>query len=454
MVLKTKEEILKKVRDRVLKNNHLNLAVLGHVDSGKSTLVGNLMVLTKNIRPEIIEKYKREAATLNKQTFEFAWVMDKLKEERKRGITIDISHKEFHTTTKYYTIVDCPGHKDFVKNSITGMAQAEIAILVINSGTKITNQPQALEHLALARSTPIKKIIVVINKMDEVNYDQVKFEELKKELIPRLNRGQNYREKNIEDYIFIPTSAYLGDNLFTKSEKMPWYKGNPLYQILDELPMPISNYEKPVLLSVSDVLPVPGIGMVVTGKLIEGYLYPGLKIIVKPSNKISEVKSIEMHNKSISVAIPGDNVGLSLKDVTKKDIKRGSVLCALKNSPKLVKTFEATVRIGGRYDIREKADNVIHINTTHVTCKVLKILKVWNPRTNEVLKPELPNRTAPCVIKRGFAANVLYEPAKKFLIGSFEDFPEISHFSIREGSETIGLGKCIKVTPLDSETSE
>jgi len=192
---------------------HLNLVFIGHVDHGKSTLVGRLLYEVGEVSEQTMKKYKEEAEKMGKGTFEFAWVMDSLKEERERGVTIDIAHRKFQTQKNFFTIIDAPGHRDFVKNMITGASQADAAILVVSSKDGV--QPQTKEHAFLARTLGVNQLIVALNKVDAINYDEAQYNKVKDE-VSKLLSGIGYKVANIE---FIPVSAYVGDNVKTKSEK-------------------------------------------------------------------------------------------------------------------------------------------------------------------------------------------------------------------------------------------
>src|SRR3989344_2049029 len=193
------------------KKPHMNLVTIGHVDHGKSTLVGRLLYDTGAVRDEQMRKLKDLAKELKKETFEFAFVMDKLKEERERGVTIDIMHQRFDTPKYYFTIIDAPGHRDFVKNMITGTSQADGAILVVSAKDGI--QDQTKEHAYLARVLGVGQMIVAVNKMDAVNYEESAYNKTKEEVI-KLLKGVGFKT---DDMNFIPTSGYVGDNVVKKS---------------------------------------------------------------------------------------------------------------------------------------------------------------------------------------------------------------------------------------------
>ena len=298
---------------------HLNLAVIGHIDHGKSTLVGRMMFETGAVPQHVIEGYRKEAESKGKATFEFAWVMDNLKEERERGITIDIAHKRFDTAKFYFTVVDCPGHRDFVKNMITGASQADAAILVVAASDGVMEQTK--EHVFLARTLGITQIIIAINKMDAVNFDEKRFNAVKEDLT-ELIKMVGYKP---EEMLFIAASAFQGVNIAKKSDKTPWYKGPTILEALDTFKEPEKPTTLPLRLPIQDVYSISGIGTVPVGRVETGIMKKGMKVIFMPANKTGEIKSIEMHHEEIPQAVPGDNVGFNVRGVAKGDIRRGDV---------------------------------------------------------------------------------------------------------------------------------
>jgi len=308
---------------------HMNLAVIGHVDHGKSTLVGRLLFETGAVPAHIVEQYKKEAEAKGKATFEFAWVMDSLKEERERGLTIDIAHRRFDTPKYYFTIVDCPGHRDFVKNMITGASQADAALLIVAAKEGV--MPQTKEHVFLARTLGIAQLIVAINKMDTVNYDESKYKQVKAD-VEKLLKTVGYKTEEIP---FIPTSAFEGDCISKKSEKMPWYTGPSVLESLDMLKEPEKPVTLPLRVPVQDVYTISGVGTVPVGRVETGKMKKGDKVIFQPANVSGEVKSIEMHHEEIPEAVPGDNIGFNVRGVSKDDIRRGDV-CGHPDKPPTV----------------------------------------------------------------------------------------------------------------------
>jgi len=307
---------------------HCNLVVIGHVDSGKSTTTGHLIYKCGGIDKRVIEKFEKESAEQGKASFKYAWVLDKLKAERERGITIDIALWKFETKKFSFTIIDAPGHRDFIKNMITGTSQADVAILIIASGTGefeagYSKEGQTREHALLAFTLGVKQMIVCINKMDDksVNYKEPRYNEIVEEISNFLKKV-GYKPKKIP---FIPISGWVGDNMIERSDKMAWYKGPTLLEALDQITPPERPLEKPLRLPLQDVYKIGGIGTVPVGRVETGILKAGMNVVFAPSGIATEVKSVEMHHAAIPEAVPGDNVGFNIKNVSVKDIKRGNV---------------------------------------------------------------------------------------------------------------------------------
>ncbi|MGQ4892022.1 MAG: GTP-binding protein, partial [Candidatus Njordarchaeia archaeon] len=311
------------------KKPHINLVVIGHVDHGKSTSVGHFLYLVGSVDDRVIKKYEEEAKQIGKESWKFAWVLDKLQEERKRGLTIDLGYFKFETPKYMFTIIDAPGHRDFIKNMITGASQADAAILFVSAKPNefeagYVRGGQTVEHAILAKTLGIDQLIVCINKMDDpaVNWSQEKYEEIKNEL-SRFLKSIGY---NVEKVPFIPTSGLYGDNLKERSEHMPWYKGPTLYEALDNLEPPKPMTDKPLRLPIQKIFKIKGVGTVLTGRVETGILKVGDDVVIMPPNKGGKVNSIEMHHEPLQEAIPGDNVGINIKGLGAEDVKRGDVL--------------------------------------------------------------------------------------------------------------------------------
>jgi elongation factor 1-alpha len=408
---------------------HLNLAVIGHIDHGKSTLVGRLLFETGAVPPHIIEKYREEAKAKGKESFVFAWVMDSLKEERDRGITIDVAHQRFDTAKYYFTIVDCPGHRDFVKNMITGASQADAAILVCAGKEGV--QSQTKEHVFLSRTLGITQLIIAINKMDEVNYDKARFDAVKAELSTLL-KMVGYKPDDIN---FIPTSAFKGDNLAKPSENTKWYTGPTLLAALDLLKLPEKPVTLPLRIPVQDAYTISGIGTVPVGRVETGRMKPGDKIIFMPAKAVGEVKSIEMHHQEIKEALPGDNIGWNVRGVEKKDIRRGDVCGPTDRPPAVAEEFTAQIVVLQHPSaITIGYTPVLHCHTAQVAGTITAILKKLDPKTGQTAAEN------PDFIKAGDAAIVTIKPAKPLCIEKVKEIPQLGRFAIRDMGMTIAAG--------------
>ncbi|MGB9732748.1 MAG: translation elongation factor EF-1 subunit alpha [Candidatus Micrarchaeia archaeon] len=413
---------------------HLNLIFIGHIDHGKSTTVGRLLYETGAISEQDIKKMKEEAAKYNKPTFEFAFVMDQLKEERERGITIDIAHKEFQTPKYYFTIIDAPGHRDFVKNMITGASQADAAVLVVSCVDGV--QAQTREHAYLAKVLGINQLIVGINKMDAANYDRVKYEDTRNSII-NLLKTIGYDTSKI---LTIPYSALAGDNVKTKSDKMPWYNGPTLLEALDTFQVPPKPVDKPLRLPIQDVYSISGFGTVPVGRVETGVMKPGDQIIIMPPGVKTEVKSIEMHHQQLQKAEPGDNIGFNIKGVDKKDIKRGDVVGPANNPPTVAQEFTAQiVVINHPTAIAPGYTPVFHIHTAQVAATITEIIEKKDPKTGQSLQKN------PEFIKNGDVAIVKVRPTKPVVIEKYSEFPQLGRFAIRDMGQTVAAGVVLDV---------
>ncbi|MEM2367884.1 MAG: GTP-binding protein, partial [Candidatus Bathyarchaeia archaeon] len=242
---------------------HLNLVIMGHVDHGKSTTTGHMLYLAGVVDERTVKQYEEEARKLGKETFKFAWILDNLKEERERGLTIDLRFLKFETKKYYFTIIDAPGHRDFVKNMITGASQADGAILFVSAKrgefeAGIGPGGQTREHAFLAFTLGVNQLVVAINKMDDptVNWSQERYNEVKNE-VARMLKMVGYK---VEKIPFVPTSGWTGDNLVKPSDKMPWYKGPTLLEALDVFEVPPKPLDKPLRIPIQDVYSITGVG--------------------------------------------------------------------------------------------------------------------------------------------------------------------------------------------------
>ncbi|MFC6961713.1 translation elongation factor EF-1 subunit alpha [Halocatena marina] len=413
---------------------HQNLAIIGHVDHGKSTLVGRLLFETGSVPEHVIEQYREEAEEKGKGGFEFAYVMDNLAEERERGVTIDIAHQEFDTDDYYFTIVDTPGHRDFVKNMITGASQADNAVLVVAADDGV--QPQTQEHVFLSRTLGIGELIIAVNKMDLVDYDEDDYESVKDE-VSQLLKQVRFDASNTT---FVPTSAFEGDNISDRSDETSWYDGPTLLDALNDLPEVEPPTDAPLRVPIQDVYTISGIGTVPVGRVETGLLETGANVSFQPSDAAGEVKSVEMHHEEVPQAGPGDNVGFNVRGIGKDDIRRGDVCGPAEEPPTVAETFQAQVVVMQHPSVITAGYTpVFHAHTAQVACTIESIDTKLDPASGDV-KEENPD-----FIKSGDAAVVTIRPQKPLSIEPSSEIPELGSFAIRDMGQTIAAGKVLSV---------
>jgi len=420
------------------KKPHLNLIIIGHVDHGKSTLMGHLMFKTGSLTPQEMKKLEKLAQEMEKASFKFAFVMDRLKEERERGLTIDLAFRKFETQKYYFTIIDAPGHADFVKNMITGASQADAAILVVSARkgefeAGVGPGGQTREHAFLARTLGIGQITVAVNKMDDasVQWSQERYEEVKEEVSSILRAAQF----DVSKVHFVPTSAWTGDGLTEPSSNMPWYKGPTLLQALDMFEVPPKPTDKPLRIPVQDVYTITGVGTVPVGRVETGVLKVGDKVIFEPAHKEGEVKSIEMHHERMDQAVPGDNIGFNVRGIGKKDVRRGDVVGHVSNPPKVVTEFVGQIIvIYHPTAIAKGYTPVIHAHTAQVAATFEEIISKIDARTGEVVQEK------PDYIKQGDSALVRFRPLRPLCLERYAEIPQMGRFAVRDMGRTIAVG--------------
>jgi len=430
---------------------HINIVVIGHVDSGKSTSTGHLIYKCGGIDKRTIEKFEKEANEMGKGSFKYAWVLDKLKAERERGITIDIALWKFETPKYMFTIIDAPGHRDFIKNMITGTSQADCAILVVASGTGefeagISKEGQTREHALLAYTLGVRQMICCVNKMDDksVNWSEARFTEISKEV-------SDYLKKigySLDKVKFVPISGWHGDNMLERSANLPWYKGPTLLEALDALEPPKRPVDKPLRLPLQDVYKIGGIGTVPVGRVETGVLKPNDTVTFAPCQITTEVKSIEMHHEQLPEATPGDNVGFNVKNVAVKDIRRGYVAGNAKDDPPAgAENFTAQViilnhpgQIGNGYA------PVLDCHTAHIACKFQEITSKIDRRTGKSLEDN------PKFVKSGDSAMVVMVPQKPMCVEEFTQYPPLGRFAVRDMRQTVAVGVIKNVVKKVAET--
>jgi len=430
---------------------HINIVVIGHVDSGKSTTTGHLIYKCGGIDKRTIEKFEKEAQEMGKGSFKYAWVLDKLKAERERGITIDIALWKFETEKYYVTIIDAPGHRDFIKNMITGTSQADCAVLIVAAGTGefeagISKDGQTREHALLAYTLGVKQLIIGVNKMDSTDpkYSEARFREIEKEVTNYIKKI-GYNPKTVP---FVPISGWHGDNMLEDSENMKWFKGwaverkegnangKTLISALDAILPPSRPTDKALRLPLQDVYKIGGIGTVPVGRVETGIIKPGMVVTFAPNPVTTEVKSVEMHHEALTEALPGDNVGFNVKNISVKDVRRGNVCGDSKNDPpKECKSFYAQVIILNHPgEIKAGYAPVLDCHTAHIACKFQELREKCDRRSGKKLEDN------PKMVKSGDAAMVDLVPSKPMCVEAFSDYPPLGRFAVRDMKQTVAVG--------------
>lgn len=419
------------------KKPHMNLVVVGHVDNGKSTTVGHLMVDLKVIDQRTIDAYAKESEATGKgDTFKYAWVLDSIKEERDRGVTIDLAFQKFETQKFFYTLIDAPGHRDFIKNMITGASEADAAVLVVSvrpGETEAATDPggQAREHAFLSRTLGVSQIIVALNKMDDVAYSEQRYKEVK-DLVEKMLKLVGYNTSKVQ---FIPVSAWKGDNLVKLSENTPWYKGPTLAESLDMFEAPEKPIGKPLRIPIQDVYTITGVGTVPVGRVETGVVRANDKVIVMPSGVTGEVKSIETHHTQMESAEAGDNIGFNLRGVDRKSIKRGDVLGSTDKPPSVAREFEAQIIVIHHPTAMAPGYTpVLHAHTAQVAATLSEFVAKIDAKTGGIVEEK------PKFLKTGDAAIVRVKPTRPLAIETFKEFPEIGRFALRDMGTTIAAG--------------
>ena len=422
---------------------HINLIIIGHVDHGKSTSIGHLFYKAGAIPEKQLRDFEAEAEALGKGSFKYAWVLDKLKEERERGLTIDLAFYELETRKNVFTVIDAPGHRDFVKNMVTGASQADGAILMISAkrgeyeaGTNPGGQTR--EHAFLAKTLGVNQLVVAVNKMDDpsVDWSEQRYEEVK-DGISRLLKMVGYDPSKIN---FVPTSGWTGDNLVEKSDKMPWYNGPSLLEALDTFELPPKPTDKPLRIPIQEVYTIRGVGTTPVGKVETGILKPGDDLVFMPSGEKGKVNSIETHYTKIDSAGPGDNIGFNVKGVAKDKLRRGNVASHPNNPCRVAKAFKGRIFIIHHPTaVGEGYTPVLHLHTAQIAVRFDKLLAKLDPRTGQTIEEN------PAYLRTGEAAIVRFVPLQPTAMENFKDFPQLGRFALRDMGTTIGAGIVMEV---------
>nr|XP_043626715.1 elongation factor 1-alpha-like isoform X2 [Erigeron canadensis] len=436
--------------EKEVEKAHINIVVIGDANSGKSTTAGHLIYKLGGIDKTVIERFEKEAAEMHQVGVKYAWVLDRLKAERERGNTIDNTMCKFETTKYYCSVLDTPGQHRFIKNMITGTSQADCALLIVDSERFEYGMTTGLirEHILLAFILGVKQIICcsllfVVLQMDATRpkYAQYRYEDIVEDL-------ESYFMKvgyDPDKIPFVPISGFEGDNLTERSPNLKWYKGPTLLEAIDRISEPKRLFDKPLRLPVHDVYHISGIGTVPVGRVETGVMKPGMVVTFGPSGLTAEVKSIEMHNKPLLEAVPGDSVGFSVKNVASKDLKRGYVASNSKDDPaKGAASFTSHVIIMNHPgQIRKGYTPMLDCHTCHITVKFAELLSKIDRRSFEELERE------PEFLKNGEAGMVKMVPTKPMVVETFSEYPPLGRFAVRDLRQTVGVGVIKSVDKKD-----
>ena len=443
---------------------HISLVVCGHVDAGKSTSTGHLIFKLGGISQREMDKLQAEADAQGKSSFAFAYYMDKGKQERERGVTIECSTKEFYTDSYHYTIVDAPGHRDYVKNMISGAGTADVALLLVPAegfetaiakGDRGTGeiQGQTRQHARLLGLLGIEKLIVGVNKMDAVNWSEERFNEIKEEMTKMITSA-GFKPKQVP---FIPYSGFAGDNLIEQTDKMPWYKGwsanisksevvngFTIFDALEKLVKPPKrNHEGALRIPINGIYKIKGVGDVITGRIEQGTLNAGETVSICP-RELNNLKvfSIEMHHKTWPSAKPGDNVGMNIKGLDKAKMpKVGDVIYVSKQGElKAVKSFIAQVVVQEHPgQLKTGFSPCVYVRTAKSACKMNKINWKMGKKTGN---QKLDN---PPFLEMGESAEVEFIPQQPIYLESFEQCQGLGRIAIMDSNQLVMLGKVMSV---------
>lgn len=453
------------------KKQHISLVVCGHVDAGKSTTTGHLIFKLGGISSREMEKLQIEADQQGKSSFAFAYYMDKDKAERERGVTINCTTKEFFTDSWHYTIVDAPGHRDYVKNMITGAGCADVALLLVpaESGgfeTAIAKgdhstgeiQGQTRQHARLLGLLGIEKLIVGVNKMDSCGWSEQRFNEIKEEMTKMITSA-GFKPKQVA---FIPYSGFAGENLVEKTDKMPWYQGwtvnvsktetvsgFTLYDALEKVARPPKrDPDAPVRIPINGIYKIKGVGDVITGRIEQGTVKCGDILRVAPrGQKGLKIFSIEMHHKTWEKANPGDNVGLNIKglDMKTNPVKVGDVMSL--ESEELLKpvgSFVAQVAVQEHPgQLKPGFSPCVHVRTGKSACKMTKIIWKMGKKTGNEKQENPP------FLERGEQAEIEFEPQQLLYLDTFEKCSGLGRIAVMDSNQLVMLGKVISVNYKD-----
>uniref|UniRef100_A0A1B6IM34 Tr-type G domain-containing protein n=1 Tax=Homalodisca liturata TaxID=320908 RepID=A0A1B6IM34_9HEMI len=424
---------------------HLHMVTIGHVDAGKSTLMGHLLYRLGRVNQKLMHKYEQESKKLGKQSFMYAWILDETGEERNRGITMDVGQSQLETETKIVTLLDAPGHKDFIPNMITGAAQADVALLVVDATrgefeTGFESGGQTREHALLVRSLGVSQLCVAINKLDTVGWSEKRFLEIASKLKQFLLKQAGYQER---DVTFVPCSGLTGENLIgppTEQELKQWYTGPYLLQVIDKFKVPERPVSKPLRISVNDVFKGTGSGFCIAGRVETGMVQAGDKVLVQPQNVTASVKAITIEEVSTQSAFAGDSVSVTIAGYDQQNMAVGYVLCDPQYPVPVTTRFEARIVLFNiTVPITKGFSVILHQQSLVEPAVITKLLAQLHKSSGEVVKRR------PRCLTRNTSALVVLETSRPICVELYQDVKELGRFMLRVGGATIAAGLITKV---------
>nr|WDY61363.1 eukaryotic peptide chain release factor GTP-binding subunit ERF3A [Nitraria sibirica] len=421
---------------------HLNVVFIGHVDAGKSTIGGQILFLSGQVDDRTIQKYEKEAKDKSRESWYMAYIMDTNEEERAKGKTVEVGRAHFETETSRFTILDAPGHKSYVPNMISGASQADIGVLVISARkgefeTGYERGGQTREHVLLAKTLGVTKLIIVVNKMDDttVNWSKERYDEIESKMIPFL-KSSGYNAK--KDVQFLPVSGLLGSNLKTRMDKSicPWWNGPCLFEALDKVEVPLRDpqgaFRMPIIDRFKDM------GTVVMGKVESGSVREGNSLLVMPNKTQVKVLAVYCDENKVRSAGPGENLRIRLSGIEEEDVLSGFVLSSISKPVAAVTEFIAQLQI------LELLDNaiftagykaVLHIHSVVEECEIVELLKQIDPKTKKPMKKKV------LFVKNGAVVVCRIQVNNAICIEKFSDFPQLGRFTLRTEGKTVAMGK-------------
>lgn len=418
-------------------------------------MIGHLLWKCNGIDEDSMDEVAKEAASLGKESLKYAWVLDSLPNERDRSQTIDLNMWQLESENYMLSLANAPGDKDLVKNMTTGMAQADVGILVVDASkgnfeASMTTDGSTQEHVLLAYALGVKQMIVAVNKMETWKYSEARYQEVRNDVAEYL-RKVGYKPMAIP---FVPISAWEGENLSESSDIMPWYKGPCLLEALDQCTLPKRSADKPLRIPIRDVHKIGGVGTVAVGRVETGTLKVGAELIFAPTGATAVVKSIEVHREPVDTAYPGDNVGFHVTGVSWKDLKRGYVASEIGDNQAVTATAIEVQAIIMNHPgkISTGYHPTMDCHTAHLPVSFSKILQKLDRRTGEVIEEN------PSSVEMGDACTVVLIPSKPLCVEPFQTCPPLGRFAIRDQKQTVAVGvvkKIVSTTPVsDNEEAK